>query len=106
MVRRTVVFCRGGPMWPPSPGQPHRVAPTAANLNRGRVYPSRDRKGAGKDLVALRLLTRAALHARPLLTCSSFDLLPGLCETAYNSSAKHPVGGYNGRPEDHFHRLW
>src|SRR5436190_12763523 len=29
-VRRTVVLCRGGPMWPPTPGQPHRVAPTAA----------------------------------------------------------------------------
>src|SRR5436309_15693778 len=29
-VRRTVVLCRGGPVWPPTPGQPHRVAPTAA----------------------------------------------------------------------------
>src|SRR5438094_8395712 len=29
-VRRTVVLCRGGPVWPPPPGQPHRVAPTAA----------------------------------------------------------------------------
>jgi hypothetical protein len=23
-------LCRGGPAWPPSPGQPHRVAPTSA----------------------------------------------------------------------------
>src|SRR5436309_14170606 len=29
-VRRTVVLCRGGPVWPPTPGQPHRVAPTTA----------------------------------------------------------------------------
>ena len=33
-------FCRGGPAWPPTRGQPHRVAPTQGGKKRTNLVTS------------------------------------------------------------------